>query len=72
MLLRTNNVKKWYRRFERGDGLTNQTIKNSEIRQPTTQRILLNNKIYYDKYKDRWDEIFNLVKKQNKEICINI
>ena len=30
MLLRTNNVKKWYRRFERGDGLTNETIKNQK------------------------------------------
>lgn len=72
MLLRTNNVKKWYRRFERGDGLTNETIKNSEVRKPTNQRILLNNNIYYDKYKDRWDEIFKLVKKQNKEIGIKI
>ena len=72
MLLRTNNVKKWYRRFERGDGLTNETIKKSEIRQPTIKRILLNNDIYYDKYKDRWNEIFNLVKKYNKEIGITI
>ena len=72
MLLRTDNVKKWYRRFERGDGLTNETIKNSEIRDPTNQRIRLNNDIYYEKYKDRWDEIFNLIKKQNKEIGIKI
>jgi len=38
----------------------------------TNKRIILNNNIYYEKYKDKWTEIFNLVKKYNKEIGITI
>ena len=72
MLLRTPAVREWYRRFERGDGLTNQTIKGSEQRKPTKNRILLNNEIYFKKYKNNWNEIYQTVKIHNKEININI
>ena len=72
MLLRTPAVREWYRRFERGDGLTNQTIKGSEQRKPTRTRILLNNQIYFEKYKHNWNEIFQTVRKQNAELGIKI
>tara|TARA_Y100001970_G_C14031060_1_gene748639 strand:- start:179 stop:1039 length:861 start_codon:yes stop_codon:yes gene_type:complete len=74
MLLRTKAVKKWVRRFERGDGLNNKTIKSNpnESRIMTNKRILLNNKIYFDKYKNKWNEIFNLIKNYNKVIGIKI
>ena len=72
MLLRTPAVREWYRRFERGDGLTNQTIKGSEQRKSTKNRILLNNEIYFKKYKNNWNEIYQTVKIHNKEININI
>ena len=74
MLLRTKNVKEWFRRFERGDGQTTKTMKTNPnlSRTMTNKRIILNNNIYYEKYKDKWTEIFNLVKKYNKEIGITI
>lgn len=72
MLLRTPAVREWYRRFERGDGLTNQTIKHSEARKPANQRIILNNQIYFEKYKHNWNEIYQIVRKHNAEIGINI
>merc|ERR1711871_985620 len=72
MLLRTPAVREWYRRFERGDGLTNQAIKHSEARKPANQRIILNNQIYFEKYKHNWNEIYQIVRKHNAEIGINI
>lgn len=76
MLLRTPGVKEWKRRFERGDGRTN---KNAKIIQKTTvwgqncdKRIITNNTVYFNKYKNKWNHIFELVKKYNKDIGINI
>lgn len=70
MLLRTPNIKEWIRRFNRDDGVTNKNIKKkrkiltSGI--STTQRILLNCTIYYEKYKKQWDTINQLVQNHNK------
>tara|TARA_A100001015_G_scaffold43676_1_gene47992 strand:+ start:304 stop:1104 length:801 start_codon:yes stop_codon:yes gene_type:complete len=50
MLLRNDSVKEWKRRYQRGDGLTKNDLKN--IR-PRTERILLNDKIYFNKFKDK-------------------
>lgn len=74
MLLRTPAVREWYRRFERGDGMTNDSIKKNptDARVMTNKRIILNNKIYFEKYQHNWNEIFQTVKKQNAEIGIKI
>lgn len=74
MLLRTPAVKEWYRRFERGDGLTNENISKNptNAREITNKRIALNNKIYLEKYQHNWKEIYQTVKKQNAEIGIKI
>jgi|UniRef100_A0A6C0IV66 hypothetical protein len=74
MLLRTPAVKEWYRRFERGDGMTNNSIKKNptDARIMTNKRIILNNQIYFEKYQHNWNEIYQTVKKHNAEIGIKI
>ena len=72
MLLRTNSVKEWIRRFQRNDGITNENIKilkkTTDWGKMSDNRILLNNQIYYDKYKDNWENILNIIKEQNKSL----
>lgn len=72
MLLRTPSIKKWYRRYNRDDGLTNENIKHSDKRKPTTERISLNNKIYYEKFKDQLISINKMVEKYNNDIGIRL
>ena len=72
MLLRTPSVKKWVRRFNRDDGITNENIKYSEKRKPTTVRLDLNNKIYYEKFKDQSILINKLIEQHNKEINVKL
>ncbi len=70
MLLRVPSVKEWKRRFKRGDGKSDKEIKFGN--QQRVNRITLNNKIYYEKYKDEWNKIYNIVEKQNAEIGLDI
>ena len=72
MLLRTPATRQWYRRFQRGDGLTNQNIKGSKKRKPTTTRILLNNKIYFNKFKNESVNLINIIREHNKQLGINV
>lgn len=70
MLLKTPAIKQWKRRFNRGDGKSEQEIKHGNKQR--ISRILLNNRLYFEKYQHNWDEIYNTVKKHNSEIGINI
>ena len=72
MLLRTPSVKKWVRRFNRDDGITNENIKYSEKRKPTTVRLDLNNKIYCEKFKDQSILINKLIEQHNNEINVKL
>jgi GT2 family glycosyltransferase len=65
MLLRTSSIKIWKRRFQRGDGLTKNDLKNLTQR---TLRLNLNNKIYVDKFKDDALNIHKLVDTFNLNI----
>jgi hypothetical protein len=76
MLLKTDSIKEWKRRYNRNDGITNENIKQikkeNEWGKICDERILLNNKIYYDKFKNKWIDIYNIVKEHNKILSINI
>ena len=70
MLLRTPAVKQWKRRFNRGDKKTPKEIKFGNKQR--IDRIKINNQIYFEKFKDKWEKIFKIVKKHNEEIGIKI
>lgn len=58
MLLRTPSVKKWIRRFQRGDGLTKNDLKNLK---PRTDRLNLNNGIYTNKFRNEYEKINSFI-----------
>ncbi len=58
MLLRTTSVKKWIRRFQRGDGLTKNDLKNLK---PRTDRLNLNNGIYTNKFKKEYEKLKKMI-----------
>lgn len=76
MLLRTSSVKEWQRRFQRNDGITNENIKRKKKEnnwgKSSNERINLNNSIYYNKYKNNWELIRNIIIEHNKTININV
>ena len=63
MLLRTDSVKEWKRRFERGDNLTGNDLKN--LRPNVYKRINLNYKIYANKYKKTMQSLNKIIQNYN-------
>ena len=69
LLLRTNNVKEWKRRYNRGNNKTPIEIKNIVNRK---KRLALNNDIYYNKYKNINNNINEIINKNNNFIGIKL